>query len=108
MSIGITFFIKKYQEYSGEKALLDAMKDARDEYGALALQRETYSSDEDIDINDILIDGAKEPDKLIECAEKWNQEIYDRVDSIFDAVLPYYKEHPENGMAAAIISANPH
>ena len=55
--------------------LVNTMKSARDDFIRRALGREEYSLDGDVSLGDVMIDGAKEPEKLIKIAESWNGEI---------------------------------
>ena len=66
--------------------LVDAMKNARDDFISSALGREEYSNNDDVSLDDVVLDGAKEPEKLIKRAESWNSEIDGRLEKEFQKV----------------------
>lgn len=74
-------------------------------YISSALGREGYSVDADVDLDDVMIDGAKEPTKLIERAESWNSEIEERLEKEFQKVLRIYEANPKEGFVKALSSA---
>lgn len=85
--------------------LVDAMKSARDDFISSALGYEGYSSDEDVGLDDVVIDGAKEPKRLIKRAEMWNDEIDGRLEKEFQKVLRIYEANPKEGFVKALSSA---
>lgn len=85
--------------------LVDAMKSARDDFISSALGREEYSNDDDVSLDDVVLDGAKEPEKLIKRAESWNSEIDGRLEKEFQKVLRIYEANPKEGFVKALSSA---
>lgn len=85
--------------------LVNTMKSARDDFIRRALGREEYSIDSDVSLDDILVDGSKEPEKLIKRAENWNGEIDERLEKEFQKVLRMYEANPKEGFVKALTSA---
>lgn len=107
MSLTIEMLLGKSGFETGDEKqiLMDAMKSARDDYISSALGYEGYSCDEDVGLDDVLIDGAKEPKRLITRAEMWNSEIDERLEREFQKVLRIYETNPQEGFVKALSSA---
>lgn len=107
MSLTIEMLLGKsgFETDDEDQILMDAMKSARDDFISSALGREEYSDDEDVSLDDILIDGSKEPEKLIKRAESWNEEISERLEKEFQKVLRIYEANPKEGFVKALSSA---
>lgn len=109
MSLSIQMLLGKsgFDEYAEDEnqIILDAMKSARDDFISAALGREGYSLDEDVSLADVLVDGAKEPKRLITRAEMWNSEIDERLEKEFQKVLRIYEANPKEGFVKALSSA---
>lgn len=109
MSISITMLLGKSgfdEDTCDEKQILmNAMKSARDDFMDSALGYAGYSVDADVDLDDVIIDGAKEPTKLIERAESWNSKIEERLEKEFQKVLRIYEANPKEGFVKALSSA---
>lgn len=85
--------------------LMATMKSARDDFIYRAIGYKGYSKDDDVSFDDVLIDGAKEPEKLIKRAESWNNEIGERLENEFQKVLRIYEVNPKEGFVKALSSA---
>lgn len=109
MSLSITMLLGKYdfdEETCDEhQILVNTMKSARDAFSRCALGYEEYSEDDDVSLNDVMIDGSKEPEKLIKRAENWNGEIDERLEKEFQKVLRIYEANPKEGFVKALTSA---
>ena len=109
MSISITMLLGKsgFDEYTRDenRILVDAMKSARDDFMDSVLGYAGYSVDANVDLDDVMIDGAKEPTKLIERAESWNSEIKERLEKEFQKVLRIYEANPKESFVKALSSA---
>ena len=107
MSLTIEMLLGKsgFETGNENQNLIDAMKSARDDYISSALGYEGYSCDEDVGLDDVLIDGAKEPKRLITRAENWNDEINERLEREFQKVLRIYETNPQEGFVKALSSA---
>ena len=107
MSLSIKILLRKnVNENTNEKEImLDAMQSARDEYYEAAFRRDGYSTKEDVNLDDVLVDGAKEPEKLIKEAESWNAAIDGRLEKEFQKVLHMYEANPNNGFVNALSEA---
>lgn len=109
MSLSIQMLLGKsgFDEYAKDEnqIMLDAMKSARDDFISAALGREEYSLDEDVSLDDVLVDGAKEPEKFIKMAENWNDEIGERLETEFQKVLRVYEANPKEGFVKALSEA---
>ena len=107
MSISITMLLGKsgFETDDENQILMDAMKSARDDFMDSVLGYAGYSVDADVDLDDVMIDGAKEPTKLIERAESWNSEIEERLEKEFQKVLRIYEANPKEGFVKALSSA---
>ena len=107
MSLTIEMLLGKTGFETGDEnqILIDAMKSARDDFMDSVLGYAGYSVDADVDLDDVMIDGAKEPTKLIERAESWNSEIEERLEKEFQKVLRIYEANPKEGFVKALSSA---
>lgn len=109
MSLSIQMLLGKsdFDEYTSDEnqILVDTMKSARDDFISSTLGYEGYSSDEDVGLDDIVIDGAKEPKRIIKRAEMWNDEINERLEKEFQKVLRIYEANPKEGFVKALSSA---
>ena len=107
MSLTIEMLLGKTGFETGDEnqILIDAMKSARDYFISSTLGYEGYSSDEDVGLDDIVIDGAKEPKRIIKRAEMWNDEINERLEKEFQKVLRIYEANPKEGFVKALSSA---
>lgn len=104
MSLTIEMLLGKsgFETDDEDQILMDAMKSARDDFISSALGYEGYSSDEDVGLDDVVIDGAKEPERLIKRAEMWNDEIDERLEKEFQKVLRIYEANPKEGFVKAL------
>ena len=109
MSLSIQMLLGKsdFDEYTSDEnqILVDTMKSARDDFISAALGREGYSNDDDVSLADVLVDGAKEPEKLVKRAESWNDEIGERLETEFQKVLRIYEANPKEGFVKALSEA---
>lgn len=105
MNVSMEMLLRKQDD--SDDPILDAMKNARDDYCSSVFGwEEVYSTDSDVDMNNVLVDGAKAPDELIKTAERWNSVIDNALENAMQKVLRIYQKEPGTFLDALAKACN--
>lgn len=107
MSVAIVMFLKKGNGTEEDERILSALNAGWAEFAETALGWSDPGPDyEDVNPDDILVDGADDPERLITEAENWNRRIDDKIDEAFQKVADLRQRHPEYSYSEAVRKTN--